>query len=317
MYTKTREKAERILALYNNGKSVSEIIEAEKPVSISKKTVKKILVSCGIDYTEELAKKEATKPAQAIEMYKAGRSMLEIQAELRMTYTTIRDILNDAQVEKRTLSQQGVIKHGNTIDENVFDELTPESIYWIGLLYADGHVHRKGWYGVELTLHTDDIDHLYNFGKFLKSNKEPKIVKGSNCAKFIVGCERIHKRLTELGFTPDKSYTGVPHEELKHSRDFWRGVIDGDGCLWSSKYALRRSLGICGTEKTCEGFRDFIAKNDIYSKASIMDVKGESTWKLTYEGFIADAVAELLYGGSEIHMERKYRKYLECFGGTK
>ncbi len=322
MYPKTQQKAERILALYREGKSVSEIIEAEKPVPVSKKTVKKILASYGIDYTAELAIKEAAKPAQVVEMYKAGRSLLEIEAELRLTYTTVRDILKTAGIQQRTLSQQGVIKHGNTIDEFVFDEINEESAYWIGLLYADGHVRREKWYGVEITLHLDDIELLYKFGKFLKSNKEPIKVTNTNCAKFIIGCQRIHQRLTGLGFTPDKSYTGVPHEELKHNRDFWRGVIDGDGCLWSAKgwssnYGYRRIISVCGTEATCIGFMEFVLENGIESKATVRSIKGESTWTISYEGVIADYIAELLYGGSKIYMERKYKKYMEYFAGSE
>lgn len=322
MYAKTKEKAERILELYNQGKTVTEIIEAEKPISVSKKTVKNILSSFGIDYTLEREKKEAVKPQQVVKMYTNGKSMLEIESTLQLTYTTIRDILLTAGVKMRTLSQQGVIKHGNTLDDTVFDELNEESLYWLGLLYADGHIRRSGWYGIELTLHTDDIELLWKFGKFLKSNKEPKKINGSNCAKFIIGSERIHKRLTTLGFAPDKSYTAVPHELLKHSRHFWRGVIDGDGCLWnakqwSSNYGYRRIISVCGTEATCLGFKDFIIENSINSQSSVRKVKEESTWTISYEGLIGNEIAELLYSRANIYMKRKYRKYMDYFGGTE
>lgn len=314
MYTKTQEKTERIVALYREGKTVTEIIEAEKPVPVSKKTVKKILASYEIDYTVERKKREANKPTQAIEMYKSGKSMLEIQAELKLTWSTVRDILDTAGVDMRSLSQQGVITHGNTLDDTVFNELTEESLYWMGLIYADGHVHRSGWYGVELCLHTDDIELLWKFGKFLKSNREPKKVKTSNCATFIIGSEVIHKRLVGLGFTPDKSYTGVPHESLKHSRDFWRGVIDGDGSLQAGKWYLdkgmRRILSLCGTEATCEGFKEFVLENGIITKASVRKIPNESTWVISYDSSVAEKVAELLYKDSIIYMERKYQKYL-------
>lgn len=316
MYINTQQKVDKVLELYNEGKTVQEIIRA-LDVPTSKKTVKKILASFGIDYTAELAIKEAAKPIQIIEMYKAGRSMLEIQADLKLTWSTVRDILDEAGVDMRSLSQQGVIKHGNTLDDTVFNELTPEALYWIGVLYADGHVHRSGWYGIELTLHSDDVELLWKFAKFLKSNKEPQKVKNSNCYRFAIGSEVIHKRLTGLGFGPDKSYTAKPHDLLKHFRDFWRGVIDGDGSLQFPLKGYRRPiLHLCGTEATCEGFKEFILENDIQSKASVRQLKGDQAWVIQHEYVAAEHIATLLYKDATIYMERKYQKYLQFIEPT-
>ena len=325
MYSKTQQKVEKVLALYNQGMTVTEIIEAEKPESISKKTVKKILASFGIDYTVELAKKEAAKPAQVVAMYKDGKSLLEIEAALKLTYTTVRDILAENGIEQRSLSEQHVIRHGYKLDNTVFDELNEHSLYWLGFLYADGHIMSKRENGVMLGLCEADIDHMQKYQQFLKTDNPIKVKPNgkNNIAVLKFGSKKIHSLLQNYGFDGHKTFTGKPHELLTHYRDFWRGVIDGDGCLWVGKewsmhhYCIRRSIHLCGTEATCEGFKSFIAENGIESISGVRKVEGENTWIIQFEGHIADRIVQLLYTGATIYMERKYRKAIEHFGGVE
>ena len=317
MYTKTLQKAERVLELYREGKWISDIIEAMKPVPISKKTIKNILMSHGIDYTESRIKERKENiPKEICKLYQEGWGMTELQKKFRMTYITVRDIIDNAQIKSRTKSQNLVLSKGYPLDETVFDDLTPEAAYWVGMLHADGHISKDREYSVDLVQHKNDKDVIEKFVKFLKTDRPIAEVKDTNTLRIRFGCERIHKRLRELGFTHDKTYTGKPPEQLKDSLDFWRGVIDGDGCLWTgsrkdSIYYRRRKITLSGTEATCEGFKQFVLKNDIKSNVSVLKVPNESTWVIGYEGVIADRVATLLYKDAIVYMERKYQKYLE------
>ena len=320
MYTKTQQKAERVFTLYNQGMTVTEIIEAEKPEPVSKKTVKKILASFGIDYTTELAKKEAAKPAQVIAMYAEGKSLLEIEATLKLTYTTVRDILAKNGIEQRSLSEQHVIRHGYTLDNTVFDELNEHSLYWLGFLHADGHIRSERENGVMLGLAESDYGHMVKYQQFLKTDMPIKVKPNgkNNIAVLQFGSEKIHRLLRSYGYTGNKSYDADPHELLISSRDFWRGVIDGDGCLWAAEewtaeHGYRRMLHLCGTEATCRKFMEFIAENDIVSKATVRKIPNESTWIIQYEATIADSVAKLLYKDATIYLDRKYQKYLDYF----
>lgn len=312
MYPKTEEKAERILLLYNEGNNVQEIIE-KVGVATSKKTVKKILASYGIDYTEERLKKKASKPAEVVRMYQEGVSIRKIGEVLRLTGTTVDKILDET-IGRRSLSEAGRKRHGYQLNENAFDELTPEVMYWIGMLYADGHVAKGIGYSVELSQHKNDRDVLEKYLQFLKCNKAISESEDNNVIRVRFGCEKIHKRLRELGFKNDKSYTAEPHDLLKHSRDFWRGVVDGDGHVnksWKNGDGWRQVVHLCGTEATCQGFKEFVDNNGVDSEASVRKVPNESTWVIVYEYRKAKQVADLLYKDATVYLDRKYQKYLE------
>ncbi len=309
MYKKTEAKGQKIFELYQQGKNVLEIIR-ELEIPTSKKTVKKVLLSYGINYTEELAKKSG----KAVEMYKAGKSMLDIQAELRLTWMTVRDALIKANVDQRSLSENGVLMHGYGLDTTVFDELNEQSLYWIGLLYADGHITCKKENSISVTLHVDDYELLEKFRLFLKTSRPIRKVTNSNCCKLTFGSARMSDRLKELGFDNRKSFTAKPHELLKDSRDFWRGVVDGDGCLYvcAGKRWWRRVVHLCGTLDTCIEFSDFLRKSGVSSDALPRKTK-DAVYQISYESDKARQVTKILYESAEIYMKRKYQMYLNNF----
>ena len=58
-----------------------------------------------------------------------------------------------------------------TINENVFNEITEESAYWIGFLMADGCIAtRKSSPYISLRISEVDIEHIEKFRSFLGSN---------------------------------------------------------------------------------------------------------------------------------------------------
>jgi len=244
------------------------------------------------------------------ELYTQGSSQSYIEKTLGMTRKTIRTILKAEGID-RDKSSQWRLRYGSSLKENVFDELNPESLYWIGFLYADGHVRKDKEYSIELEIELQDKSHLEKYKTFLECNKEVKqYEENSVCLKIF--SKVIHSRLKELGFDNRKSWTAIPHPLLKESRDFWRGVIDGDGGVYDYKTKM---VSLCGTLETIFEFIIFCSEQlGIKEKyPSHSNKKGYATstlYQVHYYGEDSKKVLHLLYKDSVTYLERKYQKYL-------
>jgi hypothetical protein len=306
MYKTTNTKVEEIQRLYDEGVKLTEIC---KLTSSSQPTVKKVLLSCGIDYDAERLKAREQQLKQVIELYNQGKSQNYIETHLKLTRKTIRELLKEAGVDYRDKSQQQHVNRKTVINHNAFDELTPEALYWIGMLFTDGHIEQKREASIDLTLHNNDIEHLYKFKEFLGTTREVKKDNG-DCSRLRVNSKQLRDRLVNLGFTHNKSTSIVPHELLKHSRDFWRGCIDGDGGIYIHSYTGKTNhLTLCGTLETIFEFAIFcntyIGIKDKYPTKS----NGKNLYQISYYGQDARKIATYLYKDSTIYLQRKYDTY--------
>ena len=304
MYKTTNTKKEEIQRLYDEGVMLTEIC---KLTSSSQPTVKKVLLSCGIDYDAERKKAREKQLQQVIELYNQGNSQNYIETALKLTRKTIRELLKEAGVEYRDKSQQQHINKNTIINHHAFDELTPEVLYWIGMIFTDGHIEQKKEASIDLTLHNEDIDHLYKFKEFLGTTREIKKDKG-DCSRLRVNSKQLRDKLVELGFTHNKSTTIAPHELLKHSRDFWRGCIDGDGGLYWRKDNTGH-ITLCGTLETIFEFAIFCTSYIGIKEKFPTKSNGKNLYQISYYGQDARKIATYLYKDSTVYLQRKYDIY--------
>lgn len=304
MYKTTNNKKEEIQRLYDEGVMLTEIC---KLTSSSQPTVKKVLLSCGIDYDAERKKAREEQLKQVIELYNQGKSQLYIETHLKLTRKTIRELLKQAGVDYRDKSQQQHLNKNTIINHHVFDELTPESLYWIGMIFTDGHIEQKKEASIDLTLHNEDIDHLYKFKEFLGTTREIKKDKG-DCSRLRVNSKQLRDRLVELGFTHNKSTSIAPHELLKHSRDFWRGCIDGDGGVYFRKDNTGH-ITLCGTLETIFEFGIFCTSYIGIKEKFPTKSKGKNLYQISYYGQDAIKIADYLYKNATVYLQRKYDVY--------
>jgi hypothetical protein len=156
------------------------------------------------------------------------------------------------------------------VDHGAFDEITPESSYWVGFLLADGYVFTKhGSYKdypmIELKLSERDGDHVRKFASFVKSEYAVRSraydTNYKACARYTVTSfmsERLVNRLAELGVGPKKSMRETVHPLLALSPDFWRGVVDGDGYVGmvSNRGRLYPKIQLGSSKSVMEKFVD-------------------------------------------------------------
>ncbi len=306
MYKDTKEKSQKIHQLFEEGVILTKICEI---TSSSQFTVKKVLSSFGIDYDSYMKEEYRKKLNRVVELYREGKPQLFIEKELNLTRKTIRNLLkNQEDMVYKTKSDQWLLRYGGTLNEECFNELTPESLYWIGMLYADGHITKSREFSIELVLHKDDHLHLEKYKNFLGTSRN--IGKGTgNGLRVRINSKKIHNRLSELGFKHDKSYTAIPHDSFKESRDFWRGAVDGDGGVY--RYTRIDQVFLCGTLETIFDFIVFCSKHAGVKEKYPSKASGVVLYQVSYYGQDARKVATLLYKDACVYLERKYQKYLE------
>lgn len=274
-----------------------------------------------------------SKIIQALVLYKAGKQVKDICKELHLDSQILNKFAREAGIKR---DHAEAVRKGTsyaTIKDDALDILTSDALYWIGFLYADGHIEKTPRTRISITLSEKDKDHLKKFNQFIASGTlDIRDVTGKSRKKnpapgqknfdykyfrIAFSSRKIYDRLTELGFTSNKTLALVPIEILKWSRDFWRGVVDGDGWVYESntkrsddkyKYPV---IGVSGTEDTNKEFLNFVKLNNINHHSNYRKDKKANVWTIDIQGSIAKAILNLLYKDSTIYLDRKYQKYLE------
>lgn len=267
-------------------------------------------------------------------LYTSGQSASQVAVHMKTDKGTLRRELK-TMLPLRSISETRRITMGiKYVRSDAFDILTPEALYWIGFLYADGFIESKVPV-LGLALSNADRDHVEKFNQFLGGHLNIAIIQQVNrtlkgivnydgqLARVKVADRQLYDKLVSLGFTGNKTHAIIPHELLKYSRDFWRGVVDGDGWISESKSTYEAvnketlsykypKIGLCGNEATIVEFLKFIKLSGIECKSLVKKSKKEnSLYSMDSSGQPAIQIMNVLYKDSTIYLDRKYQKYLE------
>lgn len=222
------------------------------------------------------------------------------------------------------LDRAGVLIVGNDrrvqfrVREDYFDQVNnEEKAYWLGMMAADGWVSSRGDMGLGLK----DLEAIEAFKRALGSSA--KIVskwdgnpKHASKHQFQIKSYRLAFALSRFGIVPRKSWNLVLNLKSIRAnllRHFWRGCIDGDGCLYRS----RRHWGIqlSGTKDVCEAFADFVG-------VQTGTRPGVGKTPSSYRTWIGGnrrcrTVGDLLYSGATVYLKRKMILYHEMIRRTR
>lgn len=185
-------------------------------------------------------------------------------------------------------------------DQHVFDEIdTEHKAYWLGFLYADGYAEKKG---LRIGLHRKDLEQLYKFRKFMKSDH--KIYFRPNRCDIGIWSELLSKKMWKIGIVPRrrKFYLTKQAIPLNLRRHFIRGYIDGDGCL-----AKDERIIILGQYDILSWIMDIFHNKLDINKTKFRKRRG--TYEISFGGREqAWRIIGYLYIDATIFMERKFNK---------
>ena len=197
-----------------------------------------------------------------------------------------------------------------------------EKAYWLGFIYADGSVdkyNKRLKVGVSIT----DIEHLEKLKHFLNHNRpfyfsKEKIFnkeKDFLCKPMVCLCVysvEIYNSLQVFGIVPNKTNNFCLDlsriSEHLHLH-FWRGMIDGDGCVVLTDKS--RVLQLTGHKKVCEMFLSFIKK---YFETNVSVLKDKNVFCVKFSKTLASKIGKFFYENATISLERKCDKAIKMTG---
>ncbi len=203
---------------------------------------------------------------------------------------------------------------------DAFDEITEESAYWAGIMMTDGCLSfrvRKGNPGgekaISLTLTESDKDHVEAFKKFIQTTNRihvhtKKGFPGSRPrCRVGVSSARLFDALMRYGVTPRKSLTAKA-SILEANRDFWRGVVDGNGTITNCRHRGKGiGIGLSGSEALTSQFLAYAATiAPEYTPSVRPHSKTEGIYCVYFSGEPGISVVRSLYEGCSVALARKW-----------
>lgn len=244
---------------------------------------------------------------QLVEESKSEKELCEIFGVSRRTIQT--------RLRKLGLT----LKHSH-FNEYIFDCIdSSEKAYWLGFLYADGHVdtYRNK---LNLTICEKDYSHLEKFRNFIQAKRHCTIRKhitklnGKEYINYKISCGSKHLKesLISLGCLPRKSLIlSFPKLDIftdyNFVYDFIRGYVDGDGCLYFTPTG-KLNLEIIGTPEFLTGIKQIFP--DKFSDLLKDKRWTDRTKRIVSCGKNSQLVLDMLYKDSTIYLDRKYKKYI-------
>ena len=223
-------------------------------------------------------------------------------------------------LRKERMRVLGLLSKGRSrkysIDERYFENIDNEhKAYWLGFLMADGNVYKNS---VRVGLSIVDYDHLVKLKKSLNATYLVTKYKSNNkyemCNLYVTSKDMVSD-LSKLGCVPNKTFKiETPKLSSELMRHFYRGYIDGDGCLASYNRSgrNRQLVSLVGRKKFLEDFKIWLQEElDMHIKSNILKCNHSKVFKFATENRnLVKQIVELLYDQSNIYLDRKYYKYM-------
>lgn len=186
------------------------------------------------------------------------------------------------------------------VTSGYFDALTPDVAYVIGLLQADGS-NQRGRGIVCITLKASDAPLLSAVSERMAGGRPLRPDRYGN-PKLMVQHRPLSDGLARWGVVSPKTHTASTHPALLMDRDYWRGVIDGDGSLCVGADG-RRFLTLVGAEAICGQFLAFARAHGAGLRVSVRPHK--RIYSVHLSGPQAVAIAQVLYQDAGLALDRK------------
>jgi hypothetical protein len=236
----------------------------------------------------------------------------QISEKLNIGATTVNRIL-----KRNNIDMNRIYHNKYYFNENAFDSNNPETAYWIGFLLTDGCVHEYTTKHcspcITLQLKESDKSILEEYAKFLEYQgliTQDKIKRW----KISINSYKLAEDLIKFNVTPRKTFYAKAPEIFEDNNLFWRGVMDGDGSMWSGEKGILRINLTSASLDLIEQFQEYC--NNILDNSSNVNITSFFTkeenemYRVVYTGNFALRILDIIYKDNGPKLDRKYNKYI-------
>lgn len=259
-------------------------------------------------YGKEYCEKKLNREGSSI-FKKASRLKLKVNSDVRLA--------NNIKAQVKYQNDRTNDEFNINIEQFINIQ-KPEVVYILGFLWADGYIVRNE---IRLEIVKDDLDAikpiLESIGKWTYSYRNRNGCRASGRAT--TSNKKLKEFLVEHDYdkksyvSADKILSKIPNE-LKHY--FFRGLVDGDGCIYVLKNKKR--ISVSGSYEQNWFFIDNLCyelKISAYTYRIINSTSKYSTIEIN--GNNAIILGDYIYKGKLFGLNRKYNKFIKMNKPTK
>lgn len=247
---------------------------------------------------------------------KWGAYYIKCQCDCGNITTTDFSSLNKSKVKSCGCLQKEAVKHTGTknkkytidVDKLVDNDITA---YIAGIYAADGSNEKSG---ISIGLQSTDKEILEKISSYFNYTGHLYIMRES--VRLTISDLAFRKYFEARGIVKNKTLDYQVPDLYLHNPHFWRGMIDGDGCIFKyKKQYTTYGVSLVGTKHTIDTFKkfcEFILDKPVKVKPYKIKSATE-VYSINFVGKMYLPLLNVLYGDLTNHMyiTRKYNKYLE------
>lgn len=308
----TSEQRESMIKEYLNG---ARCLDLEKKYGICRSAILSTFYRRGIKVRKDTIQMTDTTK-NMIELHKGGLSCDQISKKMNIKRGNVQAALNSRGLK----GNRSFYRRSRHLNDNYFECINSEKrAYYLGLLFADGHVNKyENKNTIFISLKKQDSYLVEDFKKEIEADNQinervfPKNPTWETQRYFTVSSKKMKEDLIRYGCTPQKSLTAIfPKIDPEFIWHFIRGYFDGDGCIMayhrSDRRGLMKSIIICVSEYFGSALKDLLMEQ--FQIVSYVRKQG-NIYNLTINR--QDHIIkfrDLMYNNSSIWMERKRNKF--------
>lgn len=205
------------------------------------------------------------------------------------------------------------------VNHSLFSKIdTQEKAYFLGFLYADGHVNPIN-NSVNIGLQASDSELLEQIRKVFNIQNPLCKFKGrysinhpyTEKVSLSLYSKQIVSDLCNIGCVPRKSDvlvfpTIIPHKLIRH---FIRGYFDGDGSVYSRHKQVGLTANFMSTYEFCKSVLELIPCNQILKiRKEKRSLKNVWQFEISSKADINN-LYDFMYKDATIFLERKYKRF--------